>query len=109
VVRGEEAEIHLPARVENAMFRIVQESLTNVIKHSRASEVIINVAVVNGRLQLSVEDNGVGYDGAVATPADGRRGWGLITMSERALAIGGICRVESSPGLGTHVVVEVPV
>jgi signal transduction histidine kinase len=109
VVRGEEVGAHLPAHIENAMFRIVQESLTNVIKHSRATRVIINAVVNEGRLYLSVEDNGVGYDGTATSPAGKRRGWGLITMSERALAIGGACRVESRPGMGTHVVVEAPV
>jgi signal transduction histidine kinase len=108
-VKGKETDNHLPAHVENAMFRIVQESLTNVIKHSEATEVVICVAVSGGRLQLSVEDNGVGYDGSNAARTAKRRGWGHITMSERAVAIGGTCRVESRPGMGTSVVVEVPV
>jgi signal transduction histidine kinase len=56
-----------------------------------------------------VEDNGVGYDMSRATSGKGERGWGLVTMSERALAVGGTCRVQSRQGLGTHVFVEVPV
>jgi signal transduction histidine kinase len=107
-VRGPGTDPHLPAHVENAMFRIVQEALTNVIKHAQATQVIINVIVTDARLILSIEDNGIGYNRDAATKADGQHGWGLITMTERALAVGGECRVQSSPGLGTHVIVEVP-
>jgi len=108
-VRGPETDTHLPAHVENAMFRIVQESLTNVVKHAKAEQVVITVGVTHGKVYLSVEDNGVGYDMSRLTVAKGERGWGLVTMSERALAVGGTCRVQSLPGLGTHVFVEVPV
>ncbi len=95
-----------PSQTENAMFRIVQESLTNVVKHAHATEVVIRVFETGGKLHLSLEDNGVGYD----TEAGVRTGgWGLITMSERALAIGGTCSVKSRPGLGTTITVEVPV
>ena len=62
IVRGPETDTHLPAHVENAMFRIVQESLTNVVKHAKASQVIITVGVTQGKVDLSVEDNGIGYD-----------------------------------------------
>jgi signal transduction histidine kinase len=55
-----------------------------------------------------VEDNGVGYDSAHLSRSEGNGGWGLITMTERALALRGTCRIDSSPGLGTQVVVEVP-
>ena len=108
-VKGEEKDGHLPAHVENAMFRVVQEALTNVVKHAKATQVVINVGIAVGQLHLSVEDNGVGYDMATLGAASKEHGWGLITMSERALAVGGTCRVESRPGMGTHVIVEVPV
>jgi signal transduction histidine kinase len=108
VVRGGEAEMSLPAHIENAMFRIVQESLTNVVKHAQATQVVISVSVTDERLYLSVEDNGVGYDMEELRKVDGDHGWGLVTMTERAVAVGGTCRIRSSPGLGTHVIVEVP-
>jgi signal transduction histidine kinase len=108
-VRGPETDTHLPTNIENAMFRIVQESLTNVVKHSRATQVIITISVTNDWVSLSVEDNGVGYDMSRWTSSRGERGWGLVTMSERALAVGGTCRIQSRVGLGTHVFVEVPV
>ena len=109
VIRGPQTDLHLPARVENAMFRIIQESLTNVVKHAKASQVVITISVTQGKLNVSVEDNGVGYNISHMGIGKGERGWGLVTMSERALAIGGTCRVQSMPGLGTHVFVEVPI
>jgi len=108
-VKGDEENGHLPAQVENAMFRIVQEALTNVVKHAKATQVIVRVSRENGQLHLSVEDDGVGYDAAALDVTNKDHGWGLITMSERALAVGGTCRVESRPGMGTHVIVGVPV
>jgi signal transduction histidine kinase len=109
IVRGPETDTHLLAHMENAIFRIVQESLTNVVKHAKASQVIITFGVTQGKVYLSVEDNGIGYDVSRLTGDKGERGWGLVTMSERALAVGGACRVQSQPGLGTHVLVEVPI
>jgi signal transduction histidine kinase/ABC-type uncharacterized transport system substrate-binding protein len=107
-VRGLEPSPRLPAHVENGLFRIVQEAMTNVVKHARATEVIISLSKEKEKATLSVEDNGVGYDSTRFSRADGKSGWGLITMTERALALRGTCRIESSPGLGTQVVVEVP-
>jgi signal transduction histidine kinase len=107
-VKGQEMDAHMPAHIENALFRVVQEALTNVVKHAKATQVIINVALQERQLHLSVEDNGIGYDMAETATAK-EHGWGLITMSERALAVGGTCRVESRPGMGTHVIVEVSV
>lgn len=109
IVRGPEIDTHLSAHIENTMFRIVQESLTNVVKHSKASQVIITVSVTKEKVFLSVEDNGVGYDSQSWAGTKGERGWGVVTMSERALAVGGVCRIQSKPGLGTHVFVEVPI
>jgi signal transduction histidine kinase len=108
-VRGAGMNTRLNPHTENALFRIVQESLTNVVKHAKATEVVITVTMDDGTLRLSVEDNGVGLDKDRLMELGGERGWGLVTMSERALAVGGTCRLQSSPGLGTHVIVEVPV
>jgi signal transduction histidine kinase len=108
MVRVSDANPHFTPNIENAVFRIVQESLTNVLKHAQAIQVVINVSISKDRLLLSIEDNGVGYDMSKITHGSGERGWGLITMKERALAVGGSCRMQSRPGMGTHVIVEVP-
>lgn len=92
---------------ENSLFRIVQEALTNVIKHANATEVVITVRHIDGRLRLSIDDNGAGFDEASLAEDEGHRGWGMATMRERALAVGGTFRVRSFPGQGTRVTVEV--
>ncbi len=108
IVQGNERTIRFPAHIENAMFRIVQEALTNVIKHAQASEVIINIKRENGRLYVTVTDNGIGYNQADIARKDEHRGWGLSTMMERVLLVGGIGCITSNPGEGTCVAVEVP-
>jgi signal transduction histidine kinase len=108
IVRVSNTNPHFTPNVENAVFRIVQESLTNVLKHAQATQVVININLSTDRLLLSVEDNGIGYDMSQITDGNGERGWGLITMKERALAVGGALRVQSRPGMGTHIIVEVP-
>jgi signal transduction histidine kinase len=96
----------LDARHENSLFRIAQEALTNVIKHASATEVVVTVRHIDGRLRLSIEDNGVGFDEARLPEGNGH-GWGMVTLRERALAVGGTFRVHSSPRQGTHIIVEV--
>jgi len=106
-VEGEESGRRLPAHMENALFRIAQEALTNVAKHAQATNVTVQVELGSKFLRQTISDNGVGFDPATAS-AGSDRGWGLLTMSERAQALGGICHVDSIPGRGTQVVVEVP-
>ncbi len=108
VIRVTDASPHVSPNIENAAFRIVQEALTNVVKHAQATQVVINIDVFADRLLLSVEDNGIGYEMTDVTNRNEERGWGLITMTERALAVGGTCRMRSQPGMGTHIIVEVP-
>ncbi|MCJ7442564.1 MAG: GAF domain-containing protein [Thermoanaerobaculaceae bacterium] len=95
----------LPPPVETALYRIAQEALTNTIRHARASKVSVLLERRGGRLIALIEDDGVGfeYDAAMRS---GRLG--LVGMRERAEMLGGHLRVESSPGRGTTVVVEVP-
>jgi signal transduction histidine kinase len=92
--------------VELALFRIVQEAMTNVAKHARATGVVLTEAENNGTVRLVIADNGVGFDQARLGQPGGRHLWGLMTMSERAAAAGGRCRIDSQPGQGTRVVVE---
>jgi PAS domain S-box-containing protein len=106
-VQGQEPTPRLAAPLESALFRIVQEGLTNVAKHAQATQVTVTVAADDGGVRLVVADDGVGFNLAHLVPPDGHRGWGLITMAERAEAVGGCCRIESQPQQGTRVVVEV--
>jgi len=94
----------LPAQAENFLFRIVQEALANVVKHAQATQVSVAVeSDATGTIRLSVRDNGVGFD---TSRRNEPNKWGLITIAERARAIGAECSIESRPGRGTRVIVE---
>jgi signal transduction histidine kinase len=98
-------DTRLPPAVETALYRIVQEALTNVIKHSRASRVSVLLRRKPDSVAAVIEDDGQGFD--VDATRDG--GVGLIGMRERIELIDGRLAVESSAGGGTSVVAEVPV
>jgi PAS domain S-box-containing protein len=106
-VHGDELRPRLAPSVENSLFRIVQEALTNAAKHAQAKQVTLRVQEHDETVRLTVADDGVGFDSTRPTEPGQRRGWGLFTMTERAEAIGGHCHIESSPGKGTQVIVEV--
>jgi len=91
----------LPESIEVAAYYVVSETLTNAAKHSRASQVQVEVAVRDRALCIAVGDDGVGG-------ADASRGSGLIGLKDRAEAIGGTISLESRQGFGTNVVAELP-
>ena len=95
----------LSPEIETTLYRIVQESLTNIVKHARAGTVSITLGRKRDAVTVVVEDDGVGFD-----PARTREeGLGLIGMRERVALVGGRLIIESRPGAGTTFVVEVPV
>lgn len=97
--------IDLPETHSTAVFRVVQESLTNVARHALASEVVISVRRNGTRLQVVVSDDGKGFDTVAVGKA---RGFGLFGMRERILALGGTLRIKSAPGQGTAVSIRLP-
>jgi PAS domain S-box-containing protein len=106
---GEEITPRPAGQVENNLFRIAQEALNNAAKYAQAKKVVITIQPDSNRLNLSIKDDGDGFD-PKRLERNGRGDrLGLLSMGERALAIGGTCRIESQPGKGTEVVVEVPV
>jgi len=107
-VWADEGLPRLDLAVENALFRIAQEALTNVARHARATKVMVTLKRRDETTCLVVEDNGVGFDPDQVSVPGGRRGWGMLIMRERAQAIGGSCRIESRPGQGMRVIVRVP-
>ena len=102
---GVELQPRLPSVVETTMFRISQEALNNVAKHARAKHVAISLHAAADRIVLEIADDGIGFD-ASKTPPD-QRHWGLGTMRERAEEAGIAFVLESTPGAGTRVVLEV--
>jgi two-component system, NarL family, sensor histidine kinase DevS len=99
------ADERLPEEVETALYRIVQESLTNVVKHAQARRVSILLARKDGAVKAVVEDDGQGFDSAEQTDD----GYGLMGMRERLALLGGRLEVESGHDGGTTIAAEVPV
>ncbi len=97
----------LPREVETVAYRIVQEALTNVAKHSRAATCVVSLVRLAHSLVVVVGDDGAGFECA-RRPAMARRGLGLVSMQERAMQLGGSLVVESAPGEGTRIVAELP-
>lgn len=102
-------QVRLSADYETVIFRIAQEAFTNIAKHAQATEAILTIETHPARVCITVEDNGCGFDPATLLEQNGQRlGWGLLGIRERALLLGGHCDVQSSPGNGTSVHVEIP-
>ncbi len=104
ILGGDSVSRPAPA-VEMAFFRIAQEALTNVARHAKATQVVITVEERPHQFSLAITDDGAGFD--VSFGGRPRSGWGLITMRERAEAVGGEFQVESAPGKGTRIRVAV--
>jgi len=107
VFKGEELKPRLLPDVETALFRITQESLTNIAKHANATKVTITLKEIEGKVKLTITDDGIGFDPISINKAGERKGLGLLGMRERTEALGGILHVQSSPSKGTQVIVEV--
>lgn len=103
-------ERRLPAEIETTLFRIGQESITNIYKYAEARHVTFQLTFETKKVKLQVADDGVGFDMQEALPIRirNKRGLGLMGMRERAELLGGRLQVESSPGNGTRITVELP-
>lgn len=100
----------LPAQVETALFRVVQEAIMNIAKHAEAETVLIQCALREGILTIEVEDDGKGFDpSCLAGPVAARRGLGLLGIRERVELLGGTVEIESSPGQGARIALWMPV
>ena len=107
-VRANEPAVRPALQVEIALFRIAQEALNNVAKHARARRVEIALDHANGECVMSVQDDGIGFDGVEDASDKPKPGLGMVTMRERAQAVGGHFEVQALPGRGTQLTVRVP-
>lgn len=99
----------LPPEVETAVFRVVQEALSNVARHSGAENVLLDLDCTEARVAVEIEDDGAGFDPSeFEAGPDGTRGLGLMGMKERVELLNGTFRVRSGPESGTHIRLEVP-
>lgn len=114
VVRGSEVKVEIktagtpnrvPADAGRTAYRIVQEALRNVVRHSAAKEATVTLTFDAHHLELAVQDEGRGFD-----PTNTRRGaLGLASLRERALIVGGTLEVRSRPGRGTTISAQLPI
>jgi signal transduction histidine kinase len=88
--------------IDTAIYRIIQESVTNICKHAQATEVKLRLTVTATALHLLIHDNGIGFNLSQNTT-----GFGLQSMRDRTLAIGGDLHIESSPGQGCKIEIEI--
>jgi signal transduction histidine kinase len=102
-------EARLSPEIETALFRAVQEALSNIARHARAETVLIQGVRRGDHITFEIEDDGIGFETGTAVEGLGSmRGVGLLGMRERIEIIGGTLAIESEPGSGTRVVMNVP-
>lgn len=97
-------EQRLPLEIEQAIYRVTQESLANVARHSSATRVDIALVYNADSVQLSLSDNGCGFDTDVKS-----HGMGLRSIRERVSSVHGVAQIQSAPGHGTRILVQIPV
>ena len=104
------AELHAPDRVCREIFQIYREALNNIKKHAKASHVVVKLSQDDSRLTLVVDDNGEGFSFAGRFTGDelDRLRLGPISIKERTRTVGGVLTVESNPGHGARLTIEVP-
>jgi signal transduction histidine kinase len=100
-------DVELPHNIENVLYRIVQEGLTNIVRHSEASKVLIEFNIMGKAIFVKIEDNGKGFSPNLVGLRDGKQHLGLISMNERAELIGGNIKLSSSLGEGTVIEISV--
>jgi signal transduction histidine kinase len=103
-------EDRLAQEIEASAYRIIQEALTNIAKHARARACIVYIQRLATTIQITIEDDGAGFDANAdsARPAGARGGLGLVSIRERVAQLRGSLRMESAPGKGSRITVELP-
>lgn len=97
-----------PGTVETTLYRVVQEALTNAVKHAQAKSIWIRAWLKDRVLHCSIRDDGAGFDPQATEASTGKKGLGLIAMKERLSAIGGTLWIESSQRRGTELLIRLP-
>jgi signal transduction histidine kinase len=102
-------ERNLPPELRIALFRVIQESINNILKHANARNVTISLFFNSNTIKITVKDDGIGFDVEKASyTKDKPRGLGIMGMKERVELFGGTFKINSRPGEGTDVNIEVP-
>jgi len=109
VIDVPQEDLHIPEELSTMLFRISQEAINNIRRHSQANTATISLSKVDGAIQLLIKDNGKGFDVPKTTQqALSRQHLGLLGIQERIELVGGNATVESQPGRGTRILVTAP-
>jgi signal transduction histidine kinase len=104
----EKLDRRLPPAFEAAVFRVCQEAMSNILRHAQAEAVLIQVGPKDGALRIEIEDDGRGFDTAEAAANTERPPFGLMGIRERVELLGGKVSIDSAPGQGTRIEIDVP-
>lgn len=105
IIETKESEIRLDEELAICIFRVCQEALTNVARHSGAEKVLISIVIANEKITVKIEDNGKGFK---VNEAQNKGSFGLIGMNERARSLNGHFEIESADGKGTIITISLP-
>jgi signal transduction histidine kinase len=108
---GADSSLRLPQKIENNVFRIIQEAINNAIKYSQASRIDVSLQQTESSIVISVKDNGQGFDEKLVEKrsVNIESGRGFFNMYERTEYINGSLDVKSEPGKGTIIMLTIPV
>jgi nitrate/nitrite-specific signal transduction histidine kinase len=98
-------DLELPAKVEEGLYRIAEEALNNALKHARSSAIVVRLYAKGDEVELEITDDGIGFDRDAGGDTGGM---GLVNMHQRAVQLGGILDIVSSPGEGTCIRAAIP-
>lgn len=98
----------LPSSIETALYRVVQEALTNVVKHAKATRASVQIQRDSGIITCSIGDDGIGFDVPALTARKGQGSLGLIGIRERLAVLGGTLQIDSQLGRGTGMFITIP-
>ena len=95
--------------IEVAVFRVIQEALNNIRKHSKATRALVKIEITKSTINVVISDNGIGFNREYVKKADESGGYGLMSMEERITLLNGKIDISSSPGKGTKILVSIPI
>lgn len=108
--RSDGEPCRLPPETETAVFRVVQEAINNIARHALARNVHLTFSLGDDQMTMMIEDDGIGFDlMEVSVASESGRGLGLIGMQERIQLVGGQLEIDTAPGYGTRIRIQVPI
>lgn len=98
-------DVHFNRNIEDNIFRMIQEIISNILRHAQANQILIFLKQKNQEVTIRIEDNGIGFD----PKKESNRSYGLNNIKERAISLGGSCKLVSLKNEGTDVIIKIPI